>query len=490
MNGSLTSLNTAVAVVGEVWERAVPPFGVDVAGDVAAVVGLLDDGGLLALVDVVAVLGRRVDAVAAALAGEVAVRSPLGSRSGSLAHREGFGSPARLVAAASGGPLSRAAALAAVGRGTSPRRSLTGEVLPPAHPHVGAAVRGGVISVEAAHLIIGMLDRVASRVVPEVVDAAEELLTEKASVFPYADLVGLVSRAEARLDTDGVEPREEVLRQGRSLVMVQEKSGMFRLRGRFDPETGAPIKAALDAYVGNALRVARGHNHPGAGEGDDANACGCTTGGGADRAGVRVMSETRSSAQICADGLADFARHVLSCTDRVPGLPATTLVVRMDVEDLQDREGGCGFATLDGIDQPVSVATARRVACTAGLLPAVFGGASLPLDLGREARLFSRYQFLALWERDRGCASCGQTTFVEAHHAGVDWAKGGRTDLSDGVLLCSRCHHRVHRHEWEIRIDRSGVWFIPPPSIDPSRTRRPGVARQNLRERNRHQHES
>ena len=86
----------------------------------------------------------------------------------------------------------------------------------------------------------------------------------------------------------------------------------------------------------------------------------------------------------------------------------------------------------------------------------------------------------------RGCASCGQTLFVEAHHID-EHANGGRTDLCKGVLLCSRCHHRVHRHEWEIRIDTAGrVWFIPPPGIDPDRRPRPGVARQTLWERNRH----
>lgn len=190
-------------------------------------------------------------------------------------------------------------------------------------------------------------------------------------------------------------------------------------------------------------------------------------------------------------------------------------MVHMDLEDLQDRFGGRKLATIDGVDQPISAATARRLACSAELIPAVFGGSSLPLDLGRSARLFSRAQILALWARDRGCASCGQTTFVEAHHATMDWVKGGRTDLRDGVLLCSRCHHRVHRYGWEIRIEADGaggsgagsragangadangagangpgasgkVWFIPPAFVDPDRRPRPGVQRQSLREKGR-----
>ncbi len=516
MDGPLISINTAVAVLGEVWAGALPPFGLLDSDDVSVLVGQMDDGGLLALLDRVTDLGRRVDAVTAAVAGEVAERSPVGSRADGLAHRSGFASPARLVAASTGGHVGRAAVLASVGKATAGRRSLTGEALPAVHPHVAAVLHEGGISVDAAQLIICMLERVASRVAPDVLESAEEFLAGKAALLSLDQVVKLVTEMESALDPEGVEPREEVLREGRSLVVKEDTSGRIQLRGVFDPETGAPIKAALDAYVSFALRETRGHNHPG-GTACDAGAAGAGAEGGAgaengagaaadaagdngvpsagagdlgDRMGARVMSETRSTAQLRADGLADFARHVLGCTDRVPGLPATTVVVRMDVEDLQDREGGCGFATLDGIDQPVSVATARRVACTAGLLPAVFGGASLPLDLGREARLFSRYQFLALWERDGGCASCGQTMFVEAHHI-VEHALGGRTDLSNGVLLCSRCHHRVHRDEWEIRIDTAGrVWFIPPPTIDPTGTPRPGVQRQTLRERNRHKHDN
>lgn len=115
------------------------------------------------------------------------------------------------------------------------------------------------------------------------------------------------------------------------------------------------------------------------------------------------------------------------------------------------------------------------MAADAELIPAVFGGDSLPLDLGRAARLFTRAQRLALGERDGGCASCGQNIgYVEAHH--IDWWERdvGPTDLENGVLLCSFCHHSVHREGWGIRVTDGKVWFIPPPHIDPARTPRPG----------------
>ena len=112
-----------------------------------------------------------------------------------------------------------------------------------------------------------------------------------------------------------------------------------------------------------------------------------------------------------------------------------------------------------------------RLSADAELVPAVFGGQSIPLDLGRSARLFSKAQRIALAERDGGCAACGQNIgYVEAHH--IRWWEhdAGPTDLANGVMLCSFCHHRMHREDWEIRATLDRVWFIPPPSIDPART--------------------
>lgn len=79
-------------------------------------------------------------------------------------------------------------------------------------------------------------------------------------------------------------------------------------------------------------------------------------------------------------------------------------LVRVDLADLECRDCGRGFATIDGVDQPISAGAARRMACTAGLIPAVFDGGSLPLDLGRRSRIFTKAQVLPLWERDDGCA--------------------------------------------------------------------------------------
>lgn len=60
--------------------------------------------------------------------------------------------------------------------------------------------------------------------------------------------------------------------------------------------------------------------------------------------------------------------------------------------------------------------------------------------------------------------------WCEAHHARKGWAKGGRTDLSNGTLLCWHHHRHVEHYDWEFRLAPDGiVEWIPPASVDARR---------------------
>jgi len=101
---------------------------------------------------------------------------------------------------------------------------------------------------------------------------------------------------------------------------------------------------------------------------------------------------------------------------------------------------------VDGTE--ISPGEVRRLACCAGIIPAVLGGISAVLDLGRESRLFSKAQRVALGLRDKGCRAEGcdrPPSWCEAHHLTKPWADGGKTDLADGILLCGH-HHRLAHH--------------------------------------------
>ena len=449
MDQPLQQLERDVAALRDGWAGALPAFGA-IAGSVQAELEQMSDGGLVHVTDHLARIHRDVEALLTRAAAEVSRRSGPEFGESGLAKSHGFHNPTRLIAASLGGSRADAAKLVSLGAATAERQTFAGERLTSRHPHVAAALDAGVVSVDAAAAITGMLDRVALRADPALIEVVEAALVELAADAPLELLLRGVREAEARLDHDGVEPREQLLVHERSLTMREDGAGMLHLRARLDPQTAAPIKAAIEALVSDVLH----RREPGAGEADP------------------VIDDRRSIPQIQADALSALALHTLGCAQTLAPLVKTTVVVRLNLHTLTE---GLGHASIDGFAQPISAATARRLAADAELIPAVFDGDSLPLDLGRGARLFSRAQRLALAERDGGCASCGQNiTYVHAHH--IRWWErdAGPTDLSNGIMLCSFCHRQIHRDGWEIRADRRRVWFVPPPHVDPEQVPRLG----------------
>ncbi|GGM37322.1 HNH endonuclease [Microbacterium saperdae] len=407
---------------------------------------------LIGVHEAIGALQRQLDAVHADVAAGIARESRLELGADGLAKQRGYRSPAKLIAAAVGISTGDAARLVAVGEATAPRSDLLGARLPAKYPAVRAALDSGAIGAQAAALIVGLLDRCRVAAGAERIAEGDRMLAEAAPGVALDDLRKLIVRAEAWLDPDGVEPRADAQRSARSLTMF-ERNGMLHLDAKLDAETAAPIVAAVRGYVTAAFAARAEAPDP---ESSDV--------------------DRRTVAMIQADGLAVLCAHALGCTaERLP-LAGATVVVRIGLDEL---ESGAGSAAIDGIDQPISVAAARRMAAGGGVIPCVLGGESEILDWGREKRLFTRAQRRALVERDGGCAMCGlPPEMTKAHH--IRWWKRdhGPTDLSNGVLLCETCHHRIHDNDWEIRIEGAGVaarvWFVPPGYIDVSRTPRLG----------------
>ncbi|GAA4408743.1 hypothetical protein GCM10023168_26560 [Fodinibacter luteus] len=137
-------------------------------------------------------------------------------------------------------------------------------------------------------------------------------------------------------------------------------------------------------------------------------------------------------------------------TERLNGKVAATVVVTIDHDRLIESLGAAHLDT--GHD--LSASEARRLACSAGILPAVLGGTSLPLDLGRVNRFFSEAQRVALATTYEECAAEGcdrPYAWCELHHEDP-WAKGGRTDLHLAVPLCGFHHRRAHDPRYEATI--------------------------------------
>jgi len=143
-------------------------------------------------------------------------------------------------------------------------------------------------------------------------------------------------------------------------------------------------------------------------------------------------------------------------TPRAGGL-AATVVVTMTLEQLlgslHSHLAGSEKAAVLDTGETISAATARRLACEAGLIPAVLGSRSQPLDLGRKTRFHTEPQRIALMLRDRGCATVGcdwPPGMCHAHHK-TPWSQGGNTTVTDGVLLCPRHHTLAHDTRYQMK---------------------------------------
>lgn len=126
---------------------------------------------------------------------------------------------------------------------------------------------------------------------------------------------------------------------------------------------------------------------------------------------------------------------------------SATVVVTMGLGTLM---GGLAAASLD-TGSRISAGQARRLACEAGIIPAVVGGRSELLDLGRTRRFHSKAQRIAIGLRDGGCTAEGCDLPPAACHVHHDqpWSRGGSTDIKTGRLLCHRHHRVIHDQRYE-----------------------------------------
>jgi hypothetical protein len=143
--------------------------------------------------------------------------------------------------------------------------------------------------------------------------------------------------------------------------------------------------------------------------------------------------------------------------DRLPqaGGVDATVVVTMTLENLL---GDSQTPALLDTGDPITAGQARKLACEAVIIPVVLGGDSEILDVGREYRLHLKYQRIAMRVRDKHCTTLGcewPAALCHAHH-NIPWAKGGKTSLKDGRLLCPRHHSYAHSPKHEMKTVPNG----------------------------------
>ena len=104
----------------------------------------------------------------------------------------------------------------------------------------------------------------------------------------------------------------------------------------------------------------------------------------------------------------------------------------MTLDQLMAKLDAAGVCTLDTGGR-ISATEARRLACSAGIIPMVLGGRGQVLDVGRKRRLHTEAMRLAMGVRDGGCTAVDCEVppgLCHAHHDNP-WSEGGAHQRQD-----------------------------------------------------------
>jgi hypothetical protein len=305
---------------------------------------------------------------------------------------------------------------------------------------VQAGMRDGAVSFEQAVVITRALDRLPHHVTDEIKTLAEERLVAEAASFGPRELRVMGRRIldvvapelAEQAERKALEAEEAEAARRTYLVGLRQGDGTTRIRGQVPDATWDRLETYLEAYTSP--------RQPGQPQQEADN-----------------PDDRRPYDMKLGSAFVSFLEHLDPKRLPIHGGDATTVIVTIDYATLADQVGNSGVALVE--DQPLSAAAVRRLACTANIIPAVLGGNSQVLDLGRTRRLFTRAQRKALRLKHRRCRAKGcrvKAAWTEAHHLRQPWAEGGATDLDDGTLLCCFHHHKAHDPRYETRADTDG----------------------------------
>jgi len=292
------------------------------------------------------------------------------------------------------------------------------------HDATAAALDAGLVSPGHAAVIVNATGQLPTGVSEEQRRVVEAHLVEKAARFSPDQLRRLARRA-----IEAVEPDQTVVdAHENELIRTEEATARDKcsltLHDNGDGTTTGHLTvpalgASILAKILDAMTAPRRRREPAA-----------------------TATSDRSFDWRHRRGLAfaELLEHLP--TDHLHNKTAATVIVTLDHTVLA---GALKAARLD-TGESLSAGEARRLACSAGILPAVLGTKSVALDLGQGSRLFSESQRLAKGLEHTTCAATGcerPYAWCELHHR-QPWANGGKTDLANAVPLCHQHHQWIH----------------------------------------------
>lgn len=275
---------------------------------------------------------------------------------------------------------------------------------------------------------------------------AAEQLVDEASARTVEELAQQARTIRDRLDPEGAARRFHERYGQRSFRTWSDADGMKHARIDFDDESYEWVRSIVDA----AMRPRRGGPRFVDSE-EKKNA-------------EELVDDPRSNDQLTYDLIIDLLRAG-SLADAATVFGTRQAGVRL-VHVQGDTNSG---HTEDGLVH-LPVALIDQHICDTSTVNVTVDSCGNPLDVGREHRLFTPRQRIALAVRDGGCRWHGcdrPASYCEAHHIDEWQADHGRTDIDRGILLCRYHHMQLHHCGWRITRDGKADFVLYPPGGAP-----------------------
>jgi hypothetical protein len=323
--------------------------------------------------------------------------------------------------------------------------SLDGE-----HQTTRAALADGAVNEDQARVIVA-----AVRALPDRVSTADRVRAEQHLVGAAADHDAQALQVLGRRVFEVLDPEAADAYEGEQLAAEEraaQRKTFLGLREAGDGTCTGRFK--IPALHGQMLRrylqalTAPRRNQPG------------KDGLGGIPAGSRVGAngEKLTSPELLGLGFCQFLERFPAGRLGKAGGVNASVVVLIELDKLLS---GLGTARLD-TGLRISATEALRLACEAGIIPAVLGGKSQVLHLGRRRRFHNKAQRIAMMIRDGGCTTEGcdrPQAWCHAHHE-TPWEEGGVTSVDNGRLLCPYHHGKAHDRLYDMtRLPNGKVRF-------------------------------
>lgn len=287
--------------------------------------------------------------------------------------------------------------------------------------------------------------------------AAEQLIAD-ATERTVEELRIQARAVRDQLDPDGAERRFAERYERRAFRIWTDADGIERGRIDFEDDGAAWIRTIRDV----ALRPRRG----GPRFVDSTEA----------RQAQELTADTRTNDQLGYDLLMDVLRAgALADAETVFG----TRQAGVRIVQVIDSAGERVSARTEDYGHPLPLTAVDKRVCDTGTATVSIDSRGNPLNVGREHRVFTPTQRIALAIRDGGCRWRGcdrAASYCEAHHID-EWRRdNGRTDIDRGILLCRHHHMQLHHGDWRITRDGRADFVLYPPGSRPSIPLKPRAA--------------